>query len=111
MRFVADRSAAGADRLALGLAITIIVIAIAIVTVPIAGRVTDRCVPLLANAKMERAISSLYGDTASDVFTRLTVVRQRWRCEEQRRRKGERGCSGFHDTFHHGCRNTQMIST
>lgn len=111
MRFIADRPAAGPDGLTFGLAITTIIIAMAIMTVAITRRIPDRGIALRANAKLQGAISGLNGDTTSDVFARRTMVRQCRCCEEQRRRKGERGCSGFHDTFHHGCRNTHLIST
>lgn len=111
MRFIADRPAAGSDGPALGLAIAIIIIAMTIMPVSVAGRIADRCVPLRTNTELKRAISRFERHTACDVFSRLSMVCERGRCEEQRRRKGERGCSGFHDTFHHGCRNTHMIST
>lgn len=68
MRFIADCPAASSDRAAFGLAVTIIIVTMTVMTVTIAGRIPDRCIPLRADAKMERAISGLNRDTARDVF-------------------------------------------
>ncbi len=60
---------------------------------------------------MQTTIIGLNRDGTADGFARIAVIGERRSGEEQRRRKGKRGCSRFHDRFHHDCRNTQTIST
>ena len=101
--FTTDGAATGANRNTFGFAI---VQAVARMTIAIIARIADRAVTLIAQPDLERAISGLDRDAPGDSFARLTVIGERWRSEEQRRRKGKRGCSGGHDAFHHGCRKT-----
>ena len=86
---------------------TIIMIAI---TVMALGFVSVRPVSAVPDVQIQTAIIGLDRDGATDIFARFAMVGERRRGEEQRRRKGKRGCSRFHDAFHHGCRNTQTKS-
>lgn len=103
----ADRTATGTD----GPAFHATYIAVAIVTIMAARIIAIRPVPAITEVEVKTTIVGLNRDRATDALARIAMVGERRRGEEQRRRKGKRGCSRFHDAFHHGCRNTYAIST
>ena len=84
---------------------------IAIAAIMPAGIVAIRPVSAVSEVQVQAAILGLNRDGAINALARIAMVGERRRGEEQRRRKGKRGCSRFHDAFHHGCRNTYAIST
>lgn len=111
MRFVADRAATSANGLAFHLPEILAITIIAIMAIMTVRAVANRAMTACVIAKMQSAIAGLHRDAASDAFAGLAMIGQRWRCEEQRRRKGKRGCSRFHDTIYHDCRNAQAAAT
>lgn len=111
MRFISNRAATGANSAAFHLPEILAIAIIAILAIMTVRAVANRAMTARVIAKMQSAIAGLYRDAASDAFAGLAMIGQRWRCEEQRRRKGKRGCSRFHDTIYHGCRNAQADAT
>ncbi len=111
VRFIANGPATGADRAAFHLPVILAVAIIAIMAVMTVGVVANRAMTAIVIAEMQGAIAGLYRNAAGHAFARFAMVGQRWCGEEQRRRKGKRGCSRFHDTIYHGCRNTQAPAT
>ena len=75
------------------------------------GRVSVRPISAVPDVQIQAAIVGLNRNRTTHLFARFAMVGERRCGEEQRRRKGKRGCSRFHDVLHHGCRNTQAIST
>jgi len=106
VRFVSNGPATRANGTTLHLTVRLAIAVIAIVSI-----MTVRSVTTIIIANMKSSISRLYGNAASNAFAGLAMIRQSWRCEEQRRRKGKRGCSRLHDTIYHGCRKSHAIST
>lgn len=106
--FTSDGLPASPNGLAFSLAV---IVAIVVVTVVAIARVADRTVAAIAIAKMQAAIASLYGNASGHSFLRRAMVGQGWRCEEQWRRKGKRGCSRFHDTIYHEANKSQALAT
>ncbi|MEM7638070.1 MAG: hypothetical protein AAF269_03315 [Pseudomonadota bacterium] len=105
--FSAYGAAAGPNGLALRLPVRLM----SIVAMVAVTRIADRAVAAIGITEMQGAIAGLYRNAAGHAFARFAMVGQRWCGEEQRRRKGKRGCSRFHDTIYHGCRNTQAPAT
>lgn len=103
----ADRAATGTD----GPAFHATYIAAVIVTIMTTSIVAIRPIATIAEIEVKTTILGLNRNRAIDARARFALVGERRRSEEQRRRKGKRGCSRFHDAFHHGCRNTYAIST
>ncbi len=76
-----------------------------------AGIITIRAISTVTEIEMQSARLGLNRKTAADALARRAGIGQSRSGEEQRRRKGKRGCSRLHDAFHHGCRNAQTNST
>ncbi len=107
----ADRAATGTDGPAFHATYIAAIAMIAIAAIMPARIVAVRPVSAVSEIEVQAAIVGLNRNRAIDARARFALVGERRRSEEQRRRKGKRGCSRFHDAFHHGCRNTYAIST
>lgn len=111
VRFIPNSPATGTNSPALHLPEILAIIIIAMLAIMAVRAVANRAMTTRVIAEMQCAIASLHRDAASDAFAGLAMIGQGWCCEEQRRRKGKRGCSRFHDTIYHGCRNTLAAAT
>lgn len=111
VRFSADGTATGTDGSTFHATHIAAITMIAITSIMTTSIVAIRPVSSIAEIEVKATIVGLNRNRTTDALARIAMVGERRCGEEQRRRKGKRGCSRFHDAFHHGCRNAYAIST
>ncbi len=111
MRFFADRSTTRSNGLTFHLTVGAPIAVMTIMAVMAIGAVSNSSIAAIIDIQLQGTVSGLHRNAACYAFARMAIVGQGWCSEEQRRRKGKRGCSRFHDAIYHDHRKSYPVAT